>query len=107
MEWRESVAHGTPNGGWLENGIRLPSEGPGFYTYDPATQAPPGGKERQWGTAVLVRQLIDLGAWWEDYRIRDAQTQNTGNYAPSSFLLNAIDGDYRAIVAYVGVTRTW
>jgi hypothetical protein len=65
VEWRESVAHGTPNGGWLENGIRLPSQGPGFYTYDPATQVPPGGKDRQWGTAVLVRQILDLGVWWE------------------------------------------
>ncbi|HMO01250.1 MAG TPA: penicillin-insensitive murein endopeptidase [Miltoncostaeaceae bacterium] len=65
VEWRDSIAHGSPNGGWLENGIRLPSQGPGFYTYDPATQRPPGGADRQWGTAVLVRQLLDLGAWWE------------------------------------------
>jgi hypothetical protein len=65
VEWRDSVAHGTPNGGWLEMGVRLPFHGPGFYTYDPATQEPPGGKDRQWGTAVLVRHLLDLGAWWE------------------------------------------
>ena len=50
---------------------------------------------------------LAFGAWWEDYRIRDAQTQNVGYYAPGAFLLNAQDGDYRAIVAYVGVTRSW
>jgi len=57
--------------------------------------------------AVSHGWRLSLGTWWEDYRIRDSQTQNTGNYAPSSFLLNANDGDYKAIVAYVGVTRSW
>jgi hypothetical protein len=57
--------------------------------------------------AVSKAWRLSAGTWWEDYRIRDSQTQNTGYYAPSAFLLNAQDGDYRAIVAYVGVTRTW
>ena len=64
VEWRQSIAHGTPNAGSLEGGVRLPTEGPGYYTYNPATQAPPGGEGRIWGTAALVRQVIDLGGWW-------------------------------------------
>jgi hypothetical protein len=65
VEWRESLALGTPNGGSLRNGVRLPAEGPGFYSYDPTTQSPPGGGDRTWGTAALVREVIDLGVWWE------------------------------------------
>ncbi|WP_217913735.1 penicillin-insensitive murein endopeptidase [Miltoncostaea marina] len=65
VEWRESLALGTPNAGALHNAVRLPAEGPGYYTYDPATQRPPGGAERTWGTAALVRQVMDLGVWWE------------------------------------------
>ncbi len=64
VEWRESIAHGTANAGSLEGGVRLPTEGPGYYTYNPATQAPPGGEGRTWGTAALVHQMIDLGGWW-------------------------------------------
>jgi len=64
VEWRDSRALGTPNGGSLEDGVRLPAAGPGFYTYDPATQRPPGGAERTWGTSLLVRELLDLGEWW-------------------------------------------
>lgn len=65
VEWRESLAHGTPNGGSLSGAVRLPQEGPGYYGYDPATQSPPGGAERQWGTAALVREVIELGVWWQ------------------------------------------
>ena len=65
IQWRESVAHGTANVGWLERGVILPERGPGFYTYNPHTQSPPNRDERRHGTAALVRQLIALGAWWE------------------------------------------
>jgi murein endopeptidase len=64
VEWRDSRAVGTPNAGSLENGVRLPASGVGYYTYNPATQEPPGGSDRTWGTARLVRELIDLGKWW-------------------------------------------
>jgi hypothetical protein len=64
VEWRDSRALGTPNAGALENGVQLPAQGPGFYTYDPITQAPPGGDDRTWGTATLVREVLDLGEWW-------------------------------------------
>lgn len=64
VAWRDSVAVGTPNAGSLVNGVRLPSAGAGYYTYDPATQRPPGGADRTWGTARLVHELLELGAWW-------------------------------------------
>lgn len=64
VAWRDSLALGTPNGGSLVSGVQLPARGEGFYTYNPATQTPPGGANRRWGTATLVRQVLDVSAWW-------------------------------------------
>jgi Penicillin-insensitive murein endopeptidase len=64
IAWRDSLALGTPNAGRLVNGVRLPVEWPGLYTYDPQTQRPPGSPLRTWGTATLVRDVLDLGEWW-------------------------------------------
>jgi Penicillin-insensitive murein endopeptidase len=64
VAWRESLALGTPNAGSLVNGVRMPVEWPGLYTYDPQTQRPPGSSHRTWGTATLVRRLLGLGDWW-------------------------------------------
>lgn len=60
----DSIAHGTPNAGRLSGGVRLPVRGIGYYTYNPATQQPPGGADRRWGTAMLVSQVVELGEWW-------------------------------------------
>jgi len=65
IHWRESIAHGSANSGWLERGVILPEEGPGFYTYDPRSQTSPNSVVRRYGTAMLVRELIDLGKWWQ------------------------------------------
>lgn len=64
VEWRESTALGSANAGSLVNGVRMPVEWPGLYTYDPRTQSPPGSPDRTWGTDTLVRQVLDLGEWW-------------------------------------------
>jgi len=64
IRWRESEPGGSPNGGRLVNGVRLPASGTGYYTYDPRTQAEPGGLDTRWGTARLVREMVDLGRWW-------------------------------------------
>jgi Penicillin-insensitive murein endopeptidase len=64
IEWRESLALGTANAGSLVNGVRMPIEWQGLYTYDPHTQRPPGSPDRTWGTAGLVRELLELGEWW-------------------------------------------
>lgn len=64
VRWRHSVSHGTPNAGSLSGGVLLPAVGVGFYTYNPATQETPGGGDRQWGNALLVRNLLRLTEWW-------------------------------------------
>ena len=64
VQWHDSLALGTPNAGRLERGVRLPAEGVGYYTYNPATQEPPGGADRTWGTAMLVRQVRAVARWW-------------------------------------------
>jgi conjugal transfer mating pair stabilization protein TraG len=64
VAWRESLALGTANAGSLVNGVRMPVEWRGLYTYDPQTQRPPGSSHRTWGTAALVRDLLELGEWW-------------------------------------------
>jgi len=62
--WRDSVASGGPNAGRLLRGVQLPPKGEGFYTYNPSTQSPPGGVDRRWGHATVVREIILLGRWW-------------------------------------------
>jgi hypothetical protein len=64
VAWRDSLALGTANSGRLMNGVRMPVEWPGLYTYDPQTQRPPGSPHRRWGTAALVRDILALGDWW-------------------------------------------
>lgn len=64
VQWHDSLALGTPNAGSLQGGVRLPAEGVGYYTYNPATQEPPGGMDRTWGTAMLVRQVRSVARWW-------------------------------------------
>lgn len=59
-----SLALGTPNAGRLSGGVRLPAEGTGYTTYNPATQVGPQSPDRRWGTAALVSQIMDLGEWW-------------------------------------------
>jgi hypothetical protein len=68
IDWRESEPGGSPNGGRLRNGVRLPASGAGYYTYDPRTQREPGGLATRWGTARLVREMVDLGEWWSRTR---------------------------------------
>ncbi len=65
IRWQNSVAHGGANAGWLQRGVLLPKEGPGFYTYNPNTQSYPNAANRRYGTDRLVRDLVALGKWWE------------------------------------------
>ena len=62
--WRSSTALGTPNGGRLADGVRLPSSGVGFYTYDPAEDVVPNKEWLRYGTDMLVREVLALGEWW-------------------------------------------
>ena len=65
VEWRRSVAGGAPQAGRLIGGVELPPAGPGYYTYDPSSSGIPNAAGRRWGTASLVRELVDLGRWWQ------------------------------------------
>lgn len=102
IQWRQSIAHGTANVGWLERGVILPESGPGFYTYDPYTQTPPNRAGRRNGTATLVRQLIDLGKWWEQAHpngprlgIGDLSNEGGGNFDLHASHENGLDVDIR------------
>ena len=48
-----------------------------------------------------------LGGWFEDYEIRDSNTQGLANYVPGSFFLAAQDGDYQAKVGYFRLSYRW
>jgi hypothetical protein len=48
-----------------------------------------------------------LGVGYEDYNVDDAQTENTLNYMPASFFLQANNRDYQAWVGSFSVTYHW
>mgnify|MGYP001187788389 FL=1 len=102
IQWRNSIAHGTANVGWLERGVILPEQGPGFYTYDPYTQSPPNRRSRRNGTQALVRQLIALGKWWEAEHpsgprlgIGDLSAEGGGSFDLHASHENGLDVDIR------------
>ena len=45
-----------------------------------------------------------FGIGYEDYEIQDAQTDNTLNYMPASFFLQANNRDYQAWVGFLNLT---
>jgi murein endopeptidase len=58
IEWRDSVAVGTPDAGRLERGVRLPAEGRAYFTWDPVLKRQPNSDWRRWGTDDLVRTTL-------------------------------------------------
>lgn len=102
IDWRESEPGGTPNGGRLVGGVRLPASGTGYYTYDPRTQREPGGLGTRWGTARLVREMVDLGRWWTRTHpgagpigIGDLARQGGGSLDGHASHQNGLDVDIR------------
>lgn len=102
IQWRESIAHGTANTGWLERGVILPERGPGFYTYYPYTQRPPNREDRRHGTALLVREIVALGKWWEATNpgaprlgIGDLSAEGGGDFDLHASHENGLDVDIR------------
>ena len=59
IRWRRSQALGLPWAGRLVKGVRLPSEGRLFFTWDPARDVSPNRAYRRFATARLIR--ITLG----------------------------------------------
>ena len=58
IRWQRSVAVGLPAGGRLVRGVRLPSAGRHFFTWDPVRRGSPNRAWRRWGTDRLVRILL-------------------------------------------------
>jgi len=58
IRWRHSVAVGSPAGGRLVRGVRLPADGRHFYTWDPVLRRSPNRPWRRFGTDRLVRVLL-------------------------------------------------
>jgi D-alanyl-D-alanine carboxypeptidase len=68
IEWRRSTALGTHTAGRLVNGVRLPSHGRHFFTWDPVTKSSPNRSWRRFGTDRLVRTLLTvLRTYAEDH----------------------------------------
>ena len=58
IDWRQSVALGTPAGGRLLRGVQLPADGADFFTWDPALDRAPNRPWRRFGTTELVRTVL-------------------------------------------------
>jgi penicillin-insensitive murein endopeptidase len=58
IRWRRSRALGLPWAGGLRGGVRLPSEGPHFFTWDPVLRRAPNRPWRRFGTARVVRTVL-------------------------------------------------
>ena len=58
IEWKTSVAVGSPAAGRLERGVRLPAAGEHFFTWDPVLRRSPNRAWRRWGTDTLVRLVL-------------------------------------------------
>ena len=58
IRWRESVAVGEPSAGELLRGVRLPTEGSVYFTWDPIQKERPNRGSRRWGTDGLVRTTL-------------------------------------------------
>jgi hypothetical protein len=106
VAWRESISLGNANAGSLVNGVRMPVEWPGLYTYDPVTQRPPGSPDRTWGAASLVRELLDLGDWWARNQpgqprlgIGDISLEGGGPVGGHLSHENGLDADIRLVRA--------
>jgi murein endopeptidase len=58
VEWRDSVAIGSPAAGSLVRGVKLPVAGRGYFTWDPIQREPRNRGWRRWGTDELVRTTL-------------------------------------------------
>jgi murein endopeptidase len=58
VRWHHSTALGTPAAGRLADGVRLPSAGSSFLTWDPVLRRSPNRPWRRWGTDRLVRIVL-------------------------------------------------
>jgi murein endopeptidase len=60
IEWKQSTSMGRPWAGWLVNGVRLPSEGETYFTWDPVLKTSPNRPWRRWGSDRLLRVIFGV-----------------------------------------------
>jgi murein endopeptidase len=58
VDWRHSRAVGAPWAGRLVRGVKLPAEGPDWFTWDPVRGRSPNRAWRRWGTDALLRKVL-------------------------------------------------
>jgi hypothetical protein len=58
IDWRQSRAVGLHWEGRLVGGVRLPTEGENYFTWDPIRKRSPNRLSRLWGTDRLVRTTL-------------------------------------------------
>jgi murein endopeptidase len=58
IEWKQSRSLGKPWAGALINGVRLPSEGELYFTWDPVLKTAPNRPWRRWGSDRLLRTIF-------------------------------------------------
>jgi len=75
IAYRPSIPVGLWWSGKLRRGVRLPSEGPDWFTWDPVRKRRPDRPWRRWGTDRLVRTLVDVIA---QYRLANPLAPRVG-----------------------------
>jgi murein endopeptidase len=89
IEWKRSVAVGSPSAGRLVRGVRLPAEGEHFFTWDPVKRRSPNRAWRRWGTDVLLRLVLRIAREFGEAHpyaprmaIGDLSRPRGGNFGP-------------------------
>lgn len=90
IDWRPSVAVGETNNGRLVRGVRLPPEGPNFFTWDPIRLVQPNRGWRVWGTSHLLRVVLRVARQYRRAHPRaprlaigDISRPQGGDFGPS------------------------
>ena len=77
--WRRSKAVGKPWSGRLVRGVKLPSYGADWFTYDWGTRSSPNRIWRRYGHDRLVRMLLRVVG---DYRLAHPEAPRVGHRGP-------------------------
>jgi murein endopeptidase len=89
IEWKHSLAIGSPAAGRLVRGVRLPAEGAHFFTWDPVERRSPNRGWRRFGTARLVRLVLRVARQYREANPRaprvcvgDLSRPHGGDFGP-------------------------
>lgn len=75
ISWHASLALGEPWAGRLQDGVKLPPEGPDWFSWDPVLEQSPNRPWRRWGTDALIRTLLKV---LREYRSAHPQAPRVG-----------------------------